>query len=283
MAYDIGVDFTHSAVKNVPPAGPYTHVLGYTSGTEDIVWTPSDWGKFIRPIRIRINQGFGSKTPNMADYDVLDVENGAWSVQEAADEVERRVEAGYQWTTLYGSDAALGALADAIKAKGKDIWNGHVDCILADWNLDEAEAAKIVGAEVHSMTCRAVQWASPTSNPNTLLPGTSMTLREANVDLNVVQPGWNPPVVPKPRPVPVPVPEPKPVPVPEPVPTPVPVPEPKPVPVPVPVPEPVPDPVPVPVPAPNTGVAFGYVVWCNSSGTLTARYMSSDDDGLTWH
>jgi hypothetical protein len=43
------------------------------------------------------------------------------------------------------------------------------------------------------MTCVGVQWASPSSNPNTVLPGPSgKTLREANVDLSVVDAGWVP-------------------------------------------------------------------------------------------
>lgn len=270
MSYDTMPDFTHSAVRDVPPNGPFTHVAGYTSGTPDILWTASDWARFPKQVHIRIEQGYGTKTPNMADYDVLDIEKGAWTPAEAAAEVKRRVEAGYQWTTLYGSNAALGAAADAIKAYGHDIWNGHVDCVLADWNLSEAEAYKIVGTEVHGMTCRGVQWASPSSNPHTNLPGTAMTLAESNVDLNVIQPGWNPPTVPRSKPVPAPVPVPTPVP-------PVKVP-----PTPTPVPTPVPVPVPAPVPTPQGNVTVGVVAFVNSAGVFTWTAAESTDGGLTW-
>jgi hypothetical protein len=254
MSYDVMPDFTHSAVTNVPPNGPYSHVGGYTSGTPDILWTPSDWSRYSKQIHIRYEQGYGGFTPNMADYDVLDIEKGAWTPEAAATEVKRRVEAGYQWTTLYGGDADLAATSALIVAMGPHIWDGHVDCILANWNLDEAQAAAIVGTEVHGMTCRGVQWASPESNPNTNLPGTAMTLAEANVDLTVVQAGWNPPTVPRPVPVPVPVPTPTPT----------------------------PTPTPAPVDPPLQFNSAGVVVW--QGGTvLHTREVVSEDGGKTWH
>jgi hypothetical protein len=194
---DVMPDFTHGAVGNVPANGPYTHVAGYTSGTSGIVWTASDWEKYPNQVHIRIEQGYGGFTPNMADYDVLDIENGAWTPETAATEVKRRVEAGYVGTTLYAGDADLAATAVLIKAFGDAVWVGHVDCVLANWNLNQAQAGAIVGTEVHGMTCRAVQWASPSSNPNTVLPGTTLTLKQANVDLNVVQSSWKPVVVPR--------------------------------------------------------------------------------------
>lgn len=255
MSYDVMPDFTHSAVGNVPPNGPYSHVGGYTSGTPDIVWTPTDWGRYPKQIHIRYQQGYGGFEPNMSDYDVLDIEKGAWSPETAAVEVKRRVDAGYQWTTLYAGDEDLATTAGLIKAYGNEIWDGHVDCILADWDLDEAQAAAIVGTEVHGMTCRGVQWASPTSNPNTNLPGTSMTLQEANVDLTVVQAGWNPTTVPVNPPKP-PVP-----PVPPTPPTPVP---------------------PAPVEPVLQFNSAGIVVW--EGGTvLHVREVVSDDGGKTWH
>lgn len=273
MSIDLMPDFTHGAVKNVPPNGPFTHIAGYTSGTPDIIWTASDWARYPKQIHIRIEQGYGSKTPNRADYDVLDIERGAWTPQEAADEVKGRVEDGYQWTTLYGGNADLAETASLIRAMGEHIWNGHVDCILANWNDSAEEAAKIVGTEVHGMTCRGVQFASPTSNPHTALPGTAMTLSQANVDLNVIQPGWNPPTVPR-KPVgnPVPTPEPTPTPVP-----PVKVP-----PTPEPVPTPVPVPVPTPAPTPSPTVTPGVVVYVNSAGKLTQETVTSLNGGLSW-
>ena len=36
----------------------------------------------------------------------------------------------------------------------------------------------------------AVQWASPTSNPNTIVPGGTQTLADANIDISVTIPSW---------------------------------------------------------------------------------------------
>ena len=42
------------------------------------------------------------------------------------------------------------------------------------------------------MTCRAVHWASPTSNPGTIVPGGTLTLAQAQVDLSVAEDAWHP-------------------------------------------------------------------------------------------
>lgn len=258
-------DTIHDNVKNLNPNGPFTHVAGYTSGTPDIMWTAADWSRFPRQHHIRIEQGYGGFTPNMADYDVLDIENGAWTPEAAANEVKRRVDAGYQWTYLYGNRTDLEAAANLIKAMGDHYWIGHVGCGLADWNLNEEEAAAIVGTFVAGMTCYWVQWASPSSNPNTVLPGTSMTLSQANVDLSAVDPTWNPVTVPV-KPTPPPTPVPPPVVKPPTPPTPVP---------------PTP-PTPVPPTPPTVLSVDGVVCFVNSSGSLASSGVVSTDGGLTW-
>lgn len=252
MTVAVMPDFTHSAVDNVPDYAAYTHVAGYTSGTNDIVWTTQDWDKYPNLVHIRIEQGYGTNIPNMADYDVLDIEQGAWTPVTAAAEVKRRVEGGYMWTTLYGSEGTLESTATLIKAMGDAVWIGHVDCVLANWNLDQAQAAALVGKQVAGMTCRAVQWASPASNPKTLLPGTSLTLSQANVDLNVVDVNWKPVVVPRGTVTP-----------------------------PVVVPPPVVTPPVKPIEPPVVLNGAGIVVW-EAGGVLHNREVVSSDGGKTW-
>lgn len=170
----------------------FPFVGGYVSGTPDIQWTAGDWSLFGKARKIRIWQNPGA-APAIDGYDVLDVENGAVTPAEAAQEIRSRVQAGVTWTTVYGTDATLQGVAQEVQKLGKNIWIGHVNCWLADWNLNRAEAILKVGSMVHGMTCVAVQWASPTSNPNTVLGhGSTKTLREANVDLSVVDLGWTP-------------------------------------------------------------------------------------------
>ena len=59
---------------------------------------------------------------------------------------------------------------------------------IADWNLDQHLADLELHADVY-----AGQWASPTHNPATLVPGTHLTLADAKADLSVVlrmSTGW---------------------------------------------------------------------------------------------
>lgn len=200
------VDTVHASVGLDLAASPY--VAGYVSGTADIKWTSGDWSLFGKNKKVRIWQGYGSY-PGVGMYDVIDVESGAVGVTAAVTEILGREQAGIQWTTVYGTASTIAAVAHALQAYGRKAWNGHVNCWLANWNLNHDQAAKIIGTMIDGMTCVAVQWASPSSNPNTVLPGSGKTLREANVDLSVVDGtwvpsgGWGAPVVaPKPPPVP---------------------------------------------------------------------------------
>lgn len=197
MKTTLMVDTIHANVLSIPVSTPF--VGGYVTGTPDITWTPADWARFPG-VHVRYWQGYGS-LPDVHAFDVIDIEAGAVTPAEAASMVRDRVHAGVQWTTLYGTDAVLAETASLIRVMGSAVWNGHVDCVLADWNLNEVSAAALVGSLIHGMSCRGIQWASPSSNPRTLLPGSSLTLIAANCDLNVVDAAWRPsslPVAPPP-------------------------------------------------------------------------------------
>jgi hypothetical protein len=184
------VDTVGSSVRLELGAFPY--VGGYVSGSGGIEWTAAQWALFGKSRHVRIYQSVFENAVPFDAFDVYDMESGAVTPAQAARGVAGRVHAGIDWTTGYGSDGMLAAFASEVQKFGHAVWNGHVNCWLADWNLNEAEAAKLIGTKIHGMTCVAVQWASPTSNPNTLLPGTKLTLREANVDLSVVDGTWVP-------------------------------------------------------------------------------------------
>ena len=187
MATTTMIDAIHDSVHNIPVSSP--KVAGYVSGTADIIWTAADWARFPRAGKVRIEQGY----PHFkaTGCDVFDVETAAVTPAQAAQGVRLRIAAGITWTTVYGSDSSLAAVLAALKALGPTWYYGHVDCWLANWALSQAEAAAIIGTIVHGMTCRAVQWASPQSNPNTRVPGSRLTLAQANVDLSVTQPSWH--------------------------------------------------------------------------------------------
>jgi len=172
---------------------------GYVTGTSEIRWDAAEWAEFPDAVHVRIEQGFGALL-NPGDYDEIDVEAGAISPQIAAGMIAARVAAGYEWTTVYATRSNLALVASAVQAHGEAVWVGHVNCMLADWNLDRAEAAALVGTSVEGMTCVGVQWASPSSNPDSLVPGDTKTLRESNIDLSVVAEGWTPSTLAPPTP-----------------------------------------------------------------------------------
>ena len=91
--------------------------------------------------------------------------------------------------------ANLAAAKAAVARTGK---GANVKWFVADWNLSEAGALDYLGTHPDTV---AVQWASPTSNPNLVVPGTGgRTVRSLNVDLSVGKLDFWLPTAPKPKP-----------------------------------------------------------------------------------
>jgi hypothetical protein len=187
----IMIDSTHSSVPDVPVSAP--KVALYNTGTADIIATVADWARFPNSGHIIINQEYDSTETAQLVCHVFDVEAGAWAPGSVPALVNGRIQAGIQWTTVYGTPATIAAIRQALNAYAADpAWYyGHVDAWVADWNLDEAQAVAMIGTELDGILVRAVQFASPTSNPGMLVPGSSLTLAEANVDLSVTQDCWH--------------------------------------------------------------------------------------------
>jgi hypothetical protein len=164
---------------------------GYISGLEGVEWSAAQFARYAGSKVFRYYQGVGPEPPIHA-FDVIDVEPEAVTATFAANIVRDRVAGGIPWTTIYGGDSFLQQVATDVIAEGHQVWNGHVNCILADWNLNETEAAALIGTFRHGMSVVGVQWASPSSNPQTFIPGTLLTLAEMNADLNVIDANWVP-------------------------------------------------------------------------------------------
>jgi hypothetical protein len=189
LTYATMLDTVGANAGNIP-AG--THYVGaYVTGLDVVPWSAADIARFPHARIVRIAQGAGI-APAFNGYDEIDVERGAITPAQAADMIAERVSRGVQWTTVYGTDSTLLEVTNAVRAKGEHIWNGHVNYMLADWNLNEAQATKLIGTLIHGASCVGVQWASPDSNPNTIVPGGTATLRQANVDIAVVDASWIP-------------------------------------------------------------------------------------------
>lgn len=174
-------DTIHLTVHNIPTS--FKKVAGYDTGSPDILWTAVDWARFPNSGRVHVNQD-----PSTGPYrgNVLDVEEGAWSIPQAVEACKARHAAG-RFCNIYIQESNLHEFILECKQEGvKDVrmW-------VADWNLSKHEAEQIIfHNNVGDFPIVAIQWASPISNPNTILPGTKMTLSQANVDLSVTASDW---------------------------------------------------------------------------------------------
>lgn len=193
------IDAIRTNARNIP--GSTLKVAGYVTGSGDVPWTSAEWGLFPKAGHVRIDQTPTGQAFALGDADVYDIEALAGTVTSFIHCVRQRISSGIQWSTAYGTDSTLAAVEAALEAAGPHGWYfGHVDCWLANWDLSESQAAALIGREVHGMTCRAVQWASPTSNPTTPVPGSGLSLASAQVDLSVAEASWHAPSAPKPEP-----------------------------------------------------------------------------------
>jgi hypothetical protein len=198
------LDTIGTCAANIPAETPF--IGAYASGTGVVPWTSHALSLFPKARIFRIYQNGGAPL-TVHEWDVLDVETRAFTVAEATQEVKDRVDAGIVWTTIYGSRPTLKAMTASLKALGEHYWNGHVNYWLADWNLNQEEASALIDTFVEGASCVAVQWASPSSNPNSPVPGGSHTLAQTNLDISVANGNWHPsggfsaPAEPKPAPV----------------------------------------------------------------------------------
>lgn len=160
------VDCTHDALQRVLPS-VHSHAIeriaGYITGTPDIRWTDIDWAQLPHDVAtLRIDQS-NLDLPLIASAKVVkDEEPGASSIDTAVTVARQRLRAGDDFT-IYFSQSDLASVEQAVA--NASLPPGHIV---------------------------AYQWASPTSNPNTRLPGTIYTLGEANADLSVVLKSWLP-------------------------------------------------------------------------------------------
>lgn len=201
----IGDDYT-----NIPLNA--AKIGGYVTGTGGVLWAAHAWARFPRSGHVRTDQ-----TPSGSAYamrrdpgnghpsvlaDVYDMEDWAGTPTRFAQMVPDRHDAGLP-NAGYGTESTMvtaARLLDQVPGRAAGWWHGHVDWWLADPNLDEHEAAALVGTIMHGFVIRSVQWATPTTNPGTPVPdgAPGATLKSANLDLSVADAAWFP--APKPPP-----------------------------------------------------------------------------------
>lgn len=186
----IQIDTIHASVGNIPADA--SAVAGYVTGTPDIQWTAVDFARFSseRTGIVRIDQSPSLSALAAMRADVGDIETGAATIPAFVAAARERALKGHQ-TFAYVTQAGASALADALG----DL-QPMVQLWLANWNLSEAGAASLVGAFVGKCRIVAVQFASPSSNPHTILPGSNLSLAQADCDLSVKLASWFGPVSP---------------------------------------------------------------------------------------
>jgi len=183
------IDSIHASCHNIP-AGT-RKVAGYVNWVSGHQGTQADWDRF-NPRHtglVRIDQSFGGRDPLSSD--VLDVEQGAATPGQVAHWVRTRHAAGKRFSDVYANRSTFSAVAAALNAAGpQGMFHRHVRLWLADWSISRAQAARLLGTHLDGHKIVAVQWASPSSNPNTPLPRSSLTLEQANCDLSVTLDYW---------------------------------------------------------------------------------------------
>jgi len=184
--YDtIGAD-----ARNIPAGA--LKAAGYVTGPSDILWATAAWDRLTVAGKVRVDQSPAGDLYAAGMADVYDMEQHAGTPARFALGAAERHHRG-QPNCGYGSRDTLEQVAgylDAITDLGPGWWHG-AGCWLADPSLSMAEASSLVGTEMFGgLLVEAVQWATPTSNPDTVV-GTG-TLKSLNLDLSVARSGWFP-------------------------------------------------------------------------------------------
>lgn len=177
-------DFTHGSVPRVPAVAGSLVAL-YATGSSEIEATAADIDKYK-------NAGVGvvliDQTPSLSVFasglaDVADVEAFAGTPQAAASAVRARHSHGWE-STIYCSYSMLGSIEDVLGSAAR------LDSVLfgvADYSWSQAEAEKLLSVNPNWAYC---QYGDPLSNPNTFIPGTQVTLAQANADIDVAKATW---------------------------------------------------------------------------------------------
>jgi hypothetical protein len=194
MSFIPFADFTHDSVPRIPAVKGQLVAL-YATGSSAIQETAADIHKYKAAGAgiILIDQSPSLSVFKAGLADIADVENFAGTAAAAAAAVLARQAHGWQ-STIYLSFSELTAVQAAM---GAAIDRSKVLFGVADysWSLTDAEAR--LNANPH---WAYVQYGDPASNPSTLVPGTNVTLRAANADIDVAQASWAHQFMPAPPP-----------------------------------------------------------------------------------
>lgn len=186
--YEIQIDTINGSVGSIAGIPRESlAVAGYVTGPPEIMWTPDHWGDFPLAGKVHIDQTQDLAAFASRDGDVADIETGAATIETFINAATKRAEGPNPWDSdAYIGFGSLTPLRDAVTNAGLV---AHVGYWVANWNLSMSGAIELLESDA---LIQAVQFASPTSNPNTLLPGSTFTLSQVNCDLSVKRASWFP-------------------------------------------------------------------------------------------
>lgn len=184
-SYVIQADATSANAHNIP--GDVIAVMGYVTGTPDICWTQAQWDSFPLAGKLRVDQSPILETFRALLADVADIESGAADLTSFLRTAAYRETQGHH-STLYQSWGVNGANLDiartSVDAAHLTEW---VRYYVAEYSWSADQAVSFMDANPDVV---AVQFATPESNPSTLMPGRGLTLAEAQCDLSVKRADW---------------------------------------------------------------------------------------------
>jgi hypothetical protein len=179
------VDVIGANSTKIPAVSALGIIALYATGSDGIEATSAEIARFK-------NAGVGvvliDQTPSLSVFaaglaDVADVEQGAGTVDTAVAAILDRQAHGWQ-STIYLSYSNLGSLTSAFTSEVEQ------DLVLfgvANWSWSQTQAEDVLATNPNWAYC---QYGTPDTNPDTLVPGTSLTLSQVQCDIDVAQGSW---------------------------------------------------------------------------------------------
>ena len=106
-------------------------VAGYDTGTTDVIWTTADWALFPGKVHVHIDQAFGDTRAIEAHVMVFDVEQGAFSPDQA--EALINANTSPRPTIYVNRDNMYATIASA---QNSPKWKGDIWLAFPGWNGD---------------------------------------------------------------------------------------------------------------------------------------------------
>jgi hypothetical protein len=185
MPYVPFVDVIGENSAKIPAVAALGIIALYATGNDGIEATSAEIARFK-------NAGVGvvliDQSPSLSVFaaglaDVADVEQGAGTAETAVAAILDRQAHGWQ-STIYLSYASLDSMISAFTSK---IDQDLVLFGVANWSWSQAQSEDLLAANPNWAYC---QYGDPGSNPDTLVPGTSLTLSQVQCDIDIAQASW---------------------------------------------------------------------------------------------